>query len=214
MAIKRGKDGEPYEDPTQITGDRRRVTDAEAETEPATQPLRRGRDDSLFGASSRSKPENPSFDAPTTLLRKTDNEATRIISPAKRASGSEPDKSKDPMADPPVGWLVVIRGPGKGRVLTVGNGMNAIGRGETSRIRVDFGDSGISRSNHARIAYEPRQRCFLISHGEGSNLTYLNGEVVMETKRISAGDEILLSDTTFRFQSFCSEEFDWPDVDD
>ena len=213
MAVKRGKDGQPYEELTEKIGSSRRAS-SKPETTPATQPLRRNRRNSLFGGVGRSAQENPSFDKPTALLRTSDEEETRIISPAKRDTASDFAKAKDPMADPPVGWLVVIRGPGKGSALSVGNGMNAIGRGENSRIRVDFGDAGVSRNNHARIAYEPRQRCFLLSHGEGSNLTYLNGNVVMDTKRIVSGDEIQIGDTTFRFQSFCSEEFDWPDVDD
>ena len=118
------------------------------------------------------------------------------------------------MADPPVGWLVVVRGPGKGNVLTLGNGMNAIGRGTSSRVRLDFGDDNVSRVNHARIAYEPRQRRWLLSHGDGANLTYLNGEVVMAPEEIASGAEIQIGDTTLRFQAFCSQEFDWPDVDD
>ncbi|MCY4346503.1 MAG: FHA domain-containing protein [Aestuariivita sp.] len=212
MAVKRGKDGQPYEELTKIIGGSR-GSSAKAKTESATQPLRRNCSNSSLGGAGRSMSENPSFETPTALLR-TFDDATRIISLGKRNTASDRAQTKDPMADPPVGWLVVIRGPGKGSALSVGNGMNAIGRGENSRIRVDFGDDGVSRNNHARIAYEPVQRCFLLSHGEGSNLTYLNGKVVMDTKRIASGDEIQMGGTTFRFQSFCSEKFDWPDVDD
>ena len=62
------------------------------------------------------------------------------------------------MADPPVGWLVVVRGPGKGNALALGYGMNAVSRGASSRMGLDFGDDNISRANHARLAYEPRER--------------------------------------------------------
>ena len=118
------------------------------------------------------------------------------------------------MRDPPVGWLVVVRGPGRGRVLTLGNGMNAIGRGGKSRIRIDFGDDTISNVSHAWIAYEPRQRTYHLSHGDGTNLTYVNGGMVMGTTEIEAGAMIEVGETTLRFQPFCTGEFDWPDVDD
>ena len=118
------------------------------------------------------------------------------------------------MADPPVGWLVVVRGPGKGNVLTLGNGMNAVGRGPSSRVRLDFGDDNVSRVNHAQLAYDPRQRRWLLSHGEGANLTYLNGEVVMGPVEIASGAVIEVGETTLRFQAFCSQDFDWLDVED
>lgn len=115
------------------------------------------------------------------------------------------------MADPPVGWLVVVRGPGRGRALALGTGMNAIGRSQESRVRLDFGDDKVSRTNHARVAYEPRERRFLLNHGDGTNLTYLNGQVVMSAVEIGSGAEIQVGDTTLRFQAFCSPEFDWLD---
>ena len=34
-------------------------------------------------------------------------------------------------------------------VLTLGNGMNAIGRGTSSHVRLDFGDGNVSCGNHA-----------------------------------------------------------------
>ena len=64
------------------------------------------------------------------------------------------------------------------------------------------------------LIYEPRQRRWLLSHGEGTNLTYLDGYVVVEVVEIEAGAEIQLGDTTMRFQPFCSKAFDWQDLDD
>ena len=81
-------------------------------------------------------------------------------------------------------------------------------------MRVDFGDDTIARANHARLVYEPRQRRYLLNHGDGSNLTYLNGEVVMGAAELASGAMIELGETTLRFQAFCSKDFDWPDVDD
>ena len=118
------------------------------------------------------------------------------------------------MDDPPTGWVVVVRGPGQGRVVTLGNGLNSIGRSKESRVRVDFGDDNVSRNNHARIVYEPRQRRWLLSHGEGTNLTYVNGEVVLNVVEIESGAEIQIGETTLRFQAFCSQAFDWADIHD
>ena len=120
----------------------------------------------------------------------------------------------DPMVDPPVGWLVVVGGPGKGRALVLGSGMNPIGRNADSRVRLDFGDDNVSRRNHARVIYEPRQRRWLLGHGDGTNLTYLNGDLVVGLTEIESGAEIQLGETIMRFQAFCSKEFDWQDVDD
>ncbi len=212
MAIKRDEDGELREEPIRPARARRRGS--EAEPEPATRPLRTERadaGDSLFGPDRRRGEDGSLRDEPIKPLRRRSEQQTRILTPLGRDAAHA---REDPMADPPVGWLVIIRGPGKGRALTLGNGMNAIGRGANARLRVDFGDDGISRENHARIAYDPRRRCFLLSHGEGVNLTYLDGEVVMQTQPIESGAEIRIGDTVMRFQAFCSEQFDWPDADD
>ena len=139
-------------------------------------------------------------------------EATRVVGPHRPSTPTE--SREDPMTDPPVGWLVVVRGPGKGRTLTLGHGLNIIGRSAAMRVCIDFGDNNISRTNHARIVYEPRERRFFLSHGDGTNLTYLNNELVMGAVNLQSGSEIQIGDTTVRFQALCGEEFDWPDVDD
>ena len=142
---------------------------------------------------------------------------TRVVGPhgpkTRRAAADRSDMI-NAMDDPPVGWLVIVRGPGKGRVLTLGLGLNVIGRSQDMRVCIDFGDTNISRNNHARIVYEPRKRCFLLSHGDGTNLTYLDNELVMGPERLEAGSEIQLGNTTLRFQALCGVEFDWQDVSD
>ena len=83
------------------------------------------------------------------------------------------------MANPVVGWLVVIGGPGRGQVRPVGYGSNTLGRGEDSRVRLDFGDEQISREAHAVVTYDGRGRKFYLQHGGGTNLTYLGDEPVL-----------------------------------
>lgn len=117
------------------------------------------------------------------------------------------------MQDPPVGWLVVVKGPGRGRALTLGYGMNTIGRGPEARVRVDFGDTAIARANHARLVYEPRERCYFLSHGDSANLTYLDGKAVVGPVPLAPGAMIEVGATTLRFQALCSPDFDWSETD-
>ena len=218
MPIRRRADGEVVEEATrpQRAPSQRRAADRD------TKPLKAegaADEDSLFEPRKAGIGSGDRLEAPTVPLDdsgRVGEVRTRIIRPRRgddQADAPAAAKGDDPMRDPPVGWLVVVRGPGKGRVLTLGNGMNVIGRGAACRVRMDFGDDSISRTNHARVAYEPRQRRFLLSHGDGSNLTYVNREVVMGSLEIESGAMIEVGETTLRFQALCSREFDWADID-
>ena len=83
---------------------------------------------------------------------------TRIYRPGvkKSPTAERPPAPANAMDDPPVGWLVVVRGPGQGHVVTMGNGSNSLGRDPGERVCVDFGDETISRSGHAIITYDPQ----------------------------------------------------------
>ena len=214
MPIRRRGDGEIIDESTEPVRGREGGGAERGGGDAPTEPVKsRQQGDSLFVGGGATQ----SWEAPTKPIGRGGEGKTRIVKPGGRRQPTEAAASaseEDPMADPPVGWLVVVRGPGKGRALTLGNGMNAIGRSGESRVRLDFGDDNISRANHARLVYEPRQRRWLLNHGDGTNLTYLNGEVVMSTVEIQSGAEIQLGETTLRFQAFCSQDFDWPDVDD
>ncbi len=214
MPIKRRSDGKIIEERTDpIRGRERTGSASDAQDQPTdrTDTLRERHADSLFG-SGRSA-ANPGMEEPTVPMRTTREEnKTRIVRPRQQSEPRVP-AADDPMLDPPAGWLVIVRGPGKGRALAIGNGMNVLGRGPRARVRIDFGDDTIARANHARVVYEPRQRLYLLSHGEGSNLTYLNGAVVTETVEIESGAMIEVGETTLRFQAFCGKEFDWSDLD-
>ena len=88
------------------------------------------------------------------------------------------------MNDPPVGWLVIVGGPGMGHVAMIGMGVNAIGRDATDRVSLDYGDKMISRTRHALVTFDPRSRKFYIQHGGGTNLTYLNDEPVLAPREL------------------------------
>jgi hypothetical protein len=144
---------------------------------------------------------------------------TQIIGARKRseekaeATGTAPGSTalSDPMEDPVVGWVVIVSGPGQGASLTLGYGMNSIGRAPTERISLDFGDPQISRTSHASITYDPRGKKYFINHGGGKNLTYLGEDPVLTPIELKGGEEVMIGDTTLRFVPFCGEDFDWRD---
>jgi len=141
---------------------------------------------------------------------------TRPFRPGSDAEAAAPVVSgdDDAMQDPVSGWLVVVDGPGKGQFCRLGYGLNTLGRGENSRVRINFGDNEISRESHATLTYDPRGRKFYLQHGGGLNLTYLGDEPVLSPTPIEALQHIVLGRTTFRFMPLCGPEFDWQDLDD
>jgi hypothetical protein len=109
----------------------------------------------------------------------------------------------------PVGWLVIVDGPGTGRAFAVSAGVTQIGRGEDQGVRLDFGDLAISRQNHAAIAYDQEQNTFYLGHGGKSNLVRLNSGPVLSTEPLNDGDLIRIGETTLRFAALCGPDFTW-----
>jgi hypothetical protein len=118
---------------------------------------------------------------------------------------------RDAMADPVVGWLVIIDGPGKGNFVHLGSGMNKVGRDRGQRVSLDFGDDGISRENHAIVTFDPLGRKFYIQQGTGTNLVYVGGAPVLIPTEISDRAEIRMGDTRLLFVALCGERFGWID---
>lgn len=219
MPVRRRGDGEVVNERTEVVRDQQAGRGFPPESDPEadlpTEPIEQRRSrESLFER--EGEPEEG---------KRGTGERTRVYRPGGRQR--EADKNTEmaggdrvalhsgaAMDNPPTGWLVVVRGPGQGQVLTLGNGMNPIGRSAASRVRLDFGDDSVSRENHARLIYEPRQRRWLLNHGDGTNLTYLNGDLVVGTVDLETGGEIQIGETILRFQAFCSTDFDWSDVGD
>ena len=141
------------------------------------------------------------------------DEKTRIIGGRRGQEGQRdmPERAEkaDGMDDPVVGWLAIVEGPGKGNALQLGYGSNAIGRGETARVNLDFGDDQISRGGHAIVTYDPRGKKFYVQHGGGTNLTYLDDQPVLIPIELPALSHISIGNTVLRFVPLCGEEFDW-----
>lgn len=136
----------------------------------------------------------------------SDEPQTRIFRPSS-------SNSENPAArfnkDPVVGWVVIIDGPGKGQSLQLGYGMNGLGRNSDERVPLDFGDEEISRSAHAMITYDGKNRKFYIQHGGGVNLTYVGDNPVLQVQELKGGEEISIGKTRLCFVPFCGSSFDW-----
>ncbi|MBT8460413.1 MAG: FHA domain-containing protein [Boseongicola sp.] len=114
----------------------------------------------------------------------------------------------------PVGWIIVISGPGRGSCFTMFAGVSQIGRGEDQAVRLDFGDTSISRNNHAAVAYDDEQGKFFLGHGGKSNLVRLNGKPVLSTEELADGDMVRIGETTLKFVALCGEDFNWASTED
>jgi hypothetical protein len=143
-----------------------------------------------------------------TVLFRPPSKSAPAEGAAAASSGAATSNSKDPV----VGWLVVTKGPGRGSAAQLGYGWNSIGRDASQRICLDFGDTQISRLNHAKILYDPRARKFSLTMGEGTNPTYVRGQALLAPTEIHSGDEIQVGDTDLLFIALCGEKFDWSDA--
>jgi hypothetical protein len=150
--------------------------------------------------------------------RKTDTGKTQIYRGSNRAaapteyhplSPSANLEDAEQMEDPVVGWFVVVKGPGRGQAVRIGSEWNSIGRDPDQRICLNFGDTHISRRNHARLNYELIARKFSITLGDGINSTYVRGENLLGPTELKAGDRIRIGETELMFVALCGENFDW-----
>ena len=163
--------------------------------------------------------DDGSFDVKTVPVGKpqnNDDPKTRLIGGRKNKDkeGALEQRAAewDAMEDPVVGWLVVVRGPGGGRALPLGYGVNSIGRGAEARVQIDFGDDQISHRSHAKVTYDPKSRQFYVQHDTSANVTYLNDSPVLAPTLLPAFSDVIIGATTLRFVPFCSEDFDWRDM--
>jgi hypothetical protein len=157
----------------------------------------------------------------TRIIRKDDPRAQAAAVPVasdatvlvRRSSASTPgvaSPAEDLPEGPVVGWLVVVEGPGRGKSVTLGYGMNTIGRESGNRVCLPFGDTQVSRTKHATLTYDPRSRKFFIQHGESTNLTYVGESPVLAPLELHAGDLIRLGDATvLKFMPLCGDDFNW-----
>ena len=165
-------------------------------------------------------PAAPAAPAATRSPARARRTKTRLIG-FEKSDGAVVDLFNEAAAAPstpsaksvkyPVGWIVVVEGPGRGESFTLQSGMSQIGRGEDQAIQLDFGDNSISRTNHAAIVYDPEEKEFLLGHGGKSNIVRLNNKAVISNEAIKTGDLIKIGETVLRFIALCDESFNWSD---
>ena len=147
----------------------------------------------------------------TTLIERPQS-GTRLATPGPApGAGEQPVASggQAAAAGPVVGWLVVVEGPGRGRSVELGYGMNIVGRGGDNRIVLDFGDDQISSEDHFRVAYDGANRRFHLVPGRGTNLVYLSGSPLLSPVPLDSHAEIRVGSTALRFVPLCGEAWDW-----
>ena len=138
--------------------------------------------------------------APTVGIGLSGGQAkTRYI----RAEGLE--------TDPVAGWVVVIKGQGRGDFRPIYAGMNSVGRDASQRISLNFGDESISREEHAFITYDEEQRCFYLQHGGKPNIIRLGTTPVLTPMELKPYELIRIGRTTLRFIPCCGPHFSWSD---
>ena len=114
----------------------------------------------------------------------------------------------------PVGWLVIIEGPGTGAWFTLQSGLSSIGRADDQTVCLNYGDGTISRSIHASVSYEPADHRFRLGQGRCENDVLINGVPVVETVDLHHGDLITVGETTLRLAAFCDDRFAWAPIID
>jgi len=157
----------------------------------------------------------------------TPGDATIVNRPAKPAAspapmppqktqlvrGAQKPVRSDFAADPVVGWLVIIGGPGLGAYRPIFEGNNTIGRNASQRIPIDFGDDAISAEEQAFLRYDSADRQFLLV----PNLAKTNVIAVNEAKptaavKLAAMDVLTMGRTQLVFVPFCGNDFDWSEL--
>lgn len=158
------------------------------------------------------------LDAPEPPHEAPGRDASGHARPKTRIHGyggavrDETEREAAPITAPVVGWLVVTAGPGRGAVVGLVPGMNAIGRGDDNAVQIDFGDTSISRDAHAYVSYDDEARGFHISHGGKTNLVRLNNAPVLAAEVLTHGDTLRIGATSLRFVALCGADFDWSDT--
>ncbi|MEL6550250.1 MAG: FHA domain-containing protein [Pseudomonadota bacterium] len=109
----------------------------------------------------------------------------------------------------PIGWLVLVDGPGRGASFTLHAGLSTVGRDPDQTISLDFGDAAISRSQHIAIAYDSEENRTFIGHGGKQNIVRLNGKPLLTTEALGDRDEIKIGKSTLRFIALCDASFSW-----
>lgn len=149
-------------------------------------------------------PTEPLTETTTTVDDSVDDQPSDI---QKTVGFFEGDLGLEPV----VGWLVCIEGSHIGKDFRLVSGRNFIGRSTKNDVVLE-GDATVSRDSHAVVVYEPKGNVYLIQPGASKELSYLNDQVVLESKVINVNDVIQVGATKLMFIPCCSDKFVWTDT--
>ena len=134
----------------------------------------------------------------------------------KMAAGNDDDGVTriifDELADNLVlGWLVAVNTEIKGKVFTITETRTTIGRSDLEHpVDIDLHqDRAVSRGIQAVLAYDPLNKKFFINAAGGKTPVYANRQMVMVPVELSAGDIIMLGETSLVFAPLCCDKFSW-----
>ncbi|MBY0226672.1 MAG: FHA domain-containing protein [Hyphomicrobium sp.] len=150
---------------------------------------------------------------PTTRVFRSPSREASMPDASARTSlvrGKQQVKRGGFEADPVVGWLVVVGGPGIGQYRPIFEGNNTVGRSAQNRIAIDFGDDAISGEEQAYIRYDSSDRSFLfVPNLAKMNVVSLNDKRPTAAVELQAMDVITMGRTQLVFVPFCGADFDW-----
>lgn len=115
--------------------------------------------------------------------------------------------------EPVTGWLVCIEGESYGESFNIKAGRNLIGRSSSMDIAL-VSEISVSREKQAIIIFEPLKQQFIMQPGEGSSLTYVNDELLLNYVQLAPYDRIRMGNAQFLFVPFCCDKFNWSEHPD
>lgn len=157
--------------------------------------------------------ETVDSEAKTATVSSFDSYASETVSVDNGLNDTETETAmvSDPVeaVRPKVsGWLLCVQGPSIGSSYEVYFGRNSVGRGSKDRVRIDT-DAAVSRCQ-VYIIYDYDENEYVITPGDGTALTRLNGKRLDTSAPLNHGDFIALSkQTVLRFVPACDSAFRW-----
>lgn len=110
--------------------------------------------------------------------------------------------------EPVCGWLACIDGPRRGQSFVLHEGKNFIGRGDNMDVQI-LGDPAVARENHACIAYDPKNRKFILVPGDSEGIVYLENRSIFHATELMDLSRIQIGGTVLVFRPLCGEHFSW-----
>lgn len=153
---------------------------------------------------------HPDADPTTRVVRGSGARLPEAPARTQLVRGKTPIKRGNFDQDPVVGWLVVVGGPGMGQYRPIFEGNNTVGRADSNRIALDFGDDAISSEEQAYVRYDSAERSFLfVPNLAKTNVVSVNDKRPAGAISLSAMDVITVGRTQLVFVPFCGPDFDW-----